>query len=117
MQMDYVNRRIVVGTFGRGIWEANLPCGMNETALISGNIIWDKDHEVFGDIKVQNGSQLTIQNSTIKLPEGKKIVIERGGKIIINGGKITNSCGNIWSGIEVHGNSNVAQAPSTNRVK
>ncbi|MPL94223.1 hypothetical protein SDC9_40373 [bioreactor metagenome] len=115
MQMDYVNRRIVVGTFGRGIWEANLPCGMNETALISGNIIWDKDHEVFGDIKVQNGSQLTIQNSTIKLPEGKKIVIERGGKIIINGGKITNSCGNIWSGIEVHGNSNVAQAPSTNQ--
>ena len=39
------------------------------------------------------------------MPEGAKIIVERGGKLIIDGGTITNVCGDMWTGIEVWGNS------------
>jgi subtilisin family serine protease len=52
------------------------------------------------DIIVESGGILNISGE-LQMSEDKKIVVQPGGKLIIDGGKITSGCG--WKGIEVIG--------------
>ncbi|MCF8401715.1 MAG: T9SS type A sorting domain-containing protein [Bacteroidales bacterium] len=40
-----------------------------------------------------------------------KIIVNRGGKLILDGGTVTNTCGGYWQGIELHGNTQEPQEP------
>ncbi len=44
-----------------------------------------------------------------------RIVVEPGAKLIVDGGIITNPCGEFWGGIHVQGNSNLPQLPIANQ--
>jgi hypothetical protein len=72
--------------------------------VINGNeaTTWGNRRQV-KNVRVLNGGQLTI-TGRIAMPEGSKIIVERGGKLIIDGGTITNACEGLWKGIEVWGN-------------
>jgi hypothetical protein len=55
------------------------------------------------DIIVSNNSVLNIKD-ILTMAKGTKIVVERGSKLIVDGGIITGHCGDQWKGIFIEGN-------------
>jgi len=105
--LDYnlSSNKLRAALFGRGIWEVTLPGAI----YIVGNEIlssYESGLEVGNDIVVTAGSTLTFPvNCTIKMPEGKKIIVEPGGKIEVSTGAsvtFTSQSGE-WGGIEFQG--------------
>ncbi len=89
----------------------NYAKGYSSTPLnITENQTWDHGPKMYQDIVIKNGATLTLTCELI-MPYQSKIIIERGGKLVLNGqqAKITNSCGELWKGIEVWGTSNKSQ--------
>ena len=85
-------------------------CVFNENRVIEINQdeLWDDDIKVYKNIVVKSGATLTL-SCVLHMPPNSKIIVERGGKLIIDGATITNTCNcNRWQGIEVHGKSNIA---------
>ena len=69
---------------------------------IVGDEIWDSRHLVDGDIIVPSGSFLLIQCDVL-MGTNRKIIVEQGGKLTVDGGAITNLCNDPWHGIQVYG--------------
>ena len=72
------------------------------------NNIWDETRFIDSDIIVKTGSQLVIQ-CKVKMGSNRRIVVERGAKLIINAGSIDKLCADRWDGIYVHGNNKKIQ--------
>ncbi len=67
------------------------------------------------DLHIKDGGQLTIIGTVLFSPEAD-VIIEPGGKLVVNGGKLTKSCGDeLWNGIQVWGDSSLSQYPDTNQ--
>ncbi len=107
-----IDKRVYVGTYGRGVWFAGAPdCGN-----IDDDYVLETDETVpvnltnkyYRNIVVPNGITYTIYG-TVKMATDCKIVVERGGKLIVDGGTITNACPDFWQGVEVRGSSNALQ--------
>ena len=71
--------------------------------LITGDVVWKSSRDLEGDIVIDNNSSLTIQ-CRVSLPKGARIMIKPSGRLIIDGGELTNLCGDNWKGIEIWGN-------------
>jgi hypothetical protein len=107
MDLDYnhTSRKLRVSTFGRGAFEVQLDATIyvpNEMNLVSST----SDLEISEDIVVSSGSTLRVPNSVnIKLPAGKKIIIEDGGQIDVSSGAAVTftSQSGTWGGIEFQG--------------
>ena len=69
---------------------------------------WDMDFRSYNDIIVKTGSMLTL-TCILNMPTDKKIIVERGATLIVDGATITSSCDEYWEGIEVWGNANENQ--------
>ncbi len=82
---------------------------------ITKNQTWNESMTVSSDLIVEGKSALTIK-STVSFAEGCKFIIKTGGKLILDGGTLTNACGDIWQGIEVWGNPNAPQNPFSQGV-
>jgi hypothetical protein len=63
------------------------------------------------DIHITDRGILTI-SGTVFLSPDVDIVVERNGKLIIDGGKLTGTCGNLWNGIDIWGNASMPQEPA-----
>ncbi len=63
-------------------------------------ITWYDIKDLWGDIEIKENASLTIVN-IISLPAQAKIIIKPGAKLILNGGTITNRCGDQFTGIEI----------------
>jgi len=74
------------------------------------NEIWDFSMKFYQNLIVKTGYTLTIK-CEIQFVPNAKIIIETGGKLIIDGGKLTNEkyYNSMWKGIEVWGTSNQTQ--------
>jgi hypothetical protein len=73
------------------------------------HLTWDNLMLLNRDIIIPKTSSLTI-SCEVRMAEGTKFIVERGGKLIVDGGKITNLCPDTrWHGIYVHGNGNKPQ--------
>jgi len=96
---------------GRSIYKTLVPFN-TETYTLSAysNITWAIPRYLDSDLVIPNDATLNI-TSTLYMAEGKKIIVEPRGKLIIDGGKITTRCNNSWQGIEVWGNSSQTQYP------
>ncbi|MBK8471806.1 MAG: T9SS type A sorting domain-containing protein [Sphingobacteriales bacterium] len=74
--------------------------------------VWSLNNRINGIVKVGAGITLTIQHCTLEFmtPESG-IVVEKGGKLIVEHATLRgNEClGNVWKGIEVQGNGEIAQ--------
>lgn len=80
------------------------------------NEIWN-DHVYLlnRDVIVETGSTLTI-NCEVRMGEGKRITVQRGAKLVVDDGKISNLCEDtFWEGIIVYGNANQPQ-PNENDI-
>jgi hypothetical protein len=96
----------------------------DNTITIVGNQTWNTNSTLIGKVVIPNGQSLTISNSTIQFADSRRvtidtrIVIEPGGKLIINNATLTSlqSCENaMWDGIEIQGNPTMSQIPNSNQ--
>jgi photosystem II stability/assembly factor-like uncharacterized protein len=105
--------KLFISTFGRGLWEADLPCvNLGSTLDINGFTVWGK-YVYSNNIVIHSGATLTIKGNLI-MDNGASITVKKGGKLIIDGGIITSRCG-MWQGVIVEGDPNISQFPVSNQ--
>jgi len=111
IEINYTNNSIAVATFGRGVWEASLSCGLDvNTLFISDEYIdWPDYYRIFSNIQILPGKTLNISGK-VEFGQESKIIVERGGHLIIDGGTLTNACDGMWKGVEVWGTANQTQS-------
>lgn len=81
----------------------------NYPLYVTSDEFWDFDFKIYSDIIIEQGYTLTI-NCKVILPTQARIIVEKGAKLIIDGGIVTTECENeMWQGIEVQGNSSQHQ--------
>ena len=84
----------------------NYTVNPNSTMSIASSVV------IAGNFTISSGSTVTV-SSTVRCSPDAKIVIQPNGKLIVNGGTITNLCtGKMWNGIYVVGNKNQRQLAS-----
>ncbi|MFY9310998.1 MAG: T9SS type A sorting domain-containing protein [Bacteroidia bacterium] len=105
LEINYCSGKLRAATHGRGIWESPLAPSPPKT-LSTGTIAAPVSYA--SDVRIPSGVTVTL-TSTMSMAAGKKIIVERGGNLTVNGGTITNGCGLMWQGIEVQGNRNASQ--------
>jgi hypothetical protein len=81
---------------------------------ITSDMDWD-EMEVSHDVVIQNRASLIV-TGRIRMAENARIIIEPGSKLILDGGIITNTCGDLWQGIEVWGDPNATQTPQNQGI-
>lgn len=81
--------------------------------IITANENWDFDIRLHRDLIIETGAELTISCRLI-MGNNCKIVVKPGGRLIIDGGIVTNPLysDTFWHGIEVWGNSQATQLTS-----
>lgn len=93
-----------------------LPAALQEQVnqyIVSGNETWENDDILYKDVIVHHGATLTIKNATINFKETAQIIVEAGGKLLVDHAKLTNECNALWPGIEVRSNITKAQMMNT----
>ncbi|WP_373826651.1 C25 family cysteine peptidase [Bacteroides heparinolyticus] len=94
--------------YNNAIYE--IPCSYVETPIeIMGTQIWNDNRFVNRHVIINKGAHLTVK-SELKFSEEAKIIVKPGGRLILDGCKLTSSCPDeMWQGIEVWGNKNTHQ--------
>lgn len=117
LQMGIIHRSTVIeNRWNSGYNMRNYITAYNTSPLqITQNETWDFSIKMYQDLVVKSGTTLTIQCEVQFVPEAK-VIIEPGGKLIIDGGKLTNEkyYNNFWQGIQVYGTTNKNQFPESN---
>jgi len=110
IRFNHALNKIRVATYGRGIWQTDIPCIYNSTAeIISSSDTWLSVKHKYSDIIIEAGCTLTVKNKVF-LPENAKIIVKRNAKLLIDGGTLTNACDGLWKGIEIWGTANQNQS-------
>lgn len=84
---------------------------VSRDVTISENQTWISGKVFGGNVEIPSGVTLTIK-CKVNMPKDGTIIIHPGGKVIIDGGICTNSCGYYWNGFEVWGQSAERQLAS-----
>jgi hypothetical protein len=81
---------------------------IDHDVIVTQSETWSRDVKLYGDLRIKSGNTMTV-TCKIELQENAKIIVERGGHLIIDGALLT-SCDEKWHGIIVEGNSNNLQS-------
>jgi hypothetical protein len=89
----------------------------NETITIASgtSFIWENTRYLKGDLVIEPGATLTLK-CYLSLPSGAEIKVKPGGKLIIDGGRVGNVCGETFAGIRVFGRTKQSQTISNQGV-
>lgn len=82
---------------------------------ITGDETWQYDIVCYSDLIIKSGAYLNIK-CKVSMPTDSKIIVERGGRLVIDGGTITKSCDGLWQGIEVWGADNLVVHPTRAQI-
>ena len=84
----------------------------NSNRLVTSDETWDINIRMYNDVIVKTGAELTV-SCELFMSEDAKIIVERGARLIVDGGKISKglTCDDNqwWRGINVWGNANMEQ--------
>ncbi len=110
INIDYCKRKILISTFGRGVWETELPEDGQDEWTINNNTTWNERNIInsASTIRVKSGNRLTVKG-ILNMASESYILIEPGAELVVDGGIITNRCGDMWRGIQVWGDKNSPQ--------
>jgi photosystem II stability/assembly factor-like uncharacterized protein len=112
LKIDYCNRKILASTMGRGLWESNLAEKPNKDHVLTSSTLLSvpsgKTRLFYSDITIPSGKTFVVEG-IVKMAADRKITVKPGGKILINGGKITSTCDKPWAGIRIEGTSDQGQ--------
>lgn len=110
LKINYCANKLRAATFGRGLWEADLPPveRLVNDKIIDSDITWEigEERSLKKNLRITSGNTLTIKGD-LSMPAKGIIFVERGASLIVDGGTITNFCDEVWGGIEVHGDREV----------
>jgi len=110
VQINPCNGKLSAATFGRGIWEVDLPSSgtIANTITLTQNTTWAGQEYCYSNIIIPAGITLTVTGQ-VHMPFHSKIKVLKGGKLIVDGGVLTNNCKARWHGIEVEGDNDLNQ--------
>ena len=75
----------------------------NDT-ILSGNVIWTSGIiKVKGDVYIPNGTSLNIANTTVQFAPRSRLIVGKGGRLIIKNAILDGIDNCMWQGIEVWG--------------
>jgi len=111
LEINYCAGKLRAGTYGRGLWESDLAEPPTIAREITQSTTWSIHKNLAQDVRVMPGATLTI-TSTANFAPNTALIIEPGASVIVDGGLLHNSCGKEWKGVQVLGNSNLAQNPT-----
>lgn len=105
IEIDYCRKKIIVSTYGRGIWESNieLPQDKPYTVKTGETITITGDYYAGTNIIIEPNGTLIVEG-TLYMPKDSKIDVMPAGNLRVVNGKITNGCDGLWDGISVWGN-------------
>ncbi|MDZ7742522.1 MAG: hypothetical protein U5Q03_12420 [Bacteroidota bacterium] len=66
------------------------------------------------DILITQGATLTITGA-VAMASDARIMVDKGARLEILGGKVTSACNELWRGIEVWGDKDLTQSPLSNQ--
>jgi hypothetical protein len=116
IEFDVFHNEIYISTFGRGYWKSAMSCAPMADLHITANSQITIPTLANHSIVVEPGVVFTV-TSTLSFVENARLIVEPGGKLIVNGGTLTNGCSNaFWEGVEVRGHSNLSQTPANQGV-
>lgn len=81
-EINYHTNTIYVSTFGRGIWQAQLPAFLNKKLKIKRSKTIESPWRVDGELVVGRGRNLNI-NSKLIVTTGSKIILKKGSSLIV----------------------------------
>jgi hypothetical protein len=108
LEFDYCHKTLYASTFGRSIYKVEIPFDLGGTdpnsaeMVIGADTDWNTDMSIRQTVRVESGNTLTV-TATIDMLTDKKIIVEQGATLKIQGGTLTNLCDGFWGGIEVWG--------------
>lgn len=103
---------LYAGVNRRGVWKSELVRNSSTPTLkweITETQTWDHRMNLYSTLVIKPGVTLTITDELVVFGN-QKIIVEPGGKLIVDGGTITSQCNDFWEGIEVWGNSTALQS-------
>lgn len=106
LKINYCAGKLRASTYGRGIYETDIEISKQASVSVNGTQVWNTDKWFHGNINVNAGAELTINNATITMGANTRIQVAPGGKLNLNNTTITSGCGEFWDGIFVHGTAN-----------
>lgn len=110
LKISYSRRKIVAGTYGRGLWEADLCMPLTEGELvISDTTEWTVKQKMLQDVVIRPGGKLTIRSS-VEMGLDRKIKVLPGGELIIDRGTLTNDCAGMWDGVRLYGSADYSNS-------
>lgn len=121
---NYCGGTLRLSTWGKGIWETFIyklspynstviGDGINTTAVTWNNSTLPTTQRVRkSDIIIKKKATLTISGINLYFYAGRRIIVEAGGKLVVNNSILTNECRALWGGIEVQGDVNKSQSLS-----
>lgn len=110
MELHNCGQKLQIATYGRSIWEADLPPLPPYT--LATDETWNSSQSRNETVIIPNGYVLHITGSStiINMARGTSIIVEPGAKLQIdNDATVTNGCGAMWGGIIVKGDPTQAQ--------
>lgn len=125
VDIDYCRNKIIAFTYGRGIWESELPeVTVSDPIIISTDVTWDGNvggktinRVINNDIIIETGASLTINDGAIiRMAANKKIIVKNGAKLSVKNATITALCSELWQGIEVWGVGSGTAHPSLSSI-
>lgn len=116
--IDYHNKDIYITTFGRGFWRASLPCDLDLDGdiTLTNDTHWNYDGLLLErNVIVPDGITLTVSEQ-VNFSANVGIKVMPGGKLVLTeGANLTSACDELWLGVEVWGNADLSQTPTTNQ--
>lgn len=72
-----------------------------KTLIVRDDLELNRAVDMKGDIIIEENVTLRLSCRT-HMPAGAKIIVKAGAKLILNGAKIHNDCGQTWAGFDIH---------------
>lgn len=111
IKIDYCRGKLLAATYGRGLWETDLPaCAYTASLQLQGTTIWELTDTLAArpirtDVDLGRRATLIIR-CPVYMAKGKSIFYSHKlkNRIRFEGrGKIINDCGEVWGGIKKRG--------------
>jgi hypothetical protein len=87
-------------------FEADNPLVVDQTET------WETDRHFRRNVIVKRGNTLTIKNCRVTFAANARLLVEQAATLIIDNATLNAGCNQMWTGIEVLGNSTAQQTPA-----
>lgn len=114
--MDYNNSQMAITPCQLGIMHKNMStdqslqrklvikdwCKLDtsETIVIDSAVEWKGEKDVYHNIIIEKGGQLSVY-CRLSMPQGSSIIVQPGGKLFLHGTRLHNDCEKPWKGIQL----------------